>query len=84
MASPKDFLLMNVREIYMPEVDVNKCKGHVDTAIRRLKRLCDKLGIAKRWRELEYHEKGTEKRRRQKAAAVKRQQKRLREDSGRR
>ena len=68
----------------MPEVDVNKCKGHVDTAIRRLKRLCDKLGIAKRWRELEYHEKSTEKRRRQKAAAVKRQQKRLREDSGRR
>lgn len=59
----------------MPDIDVMKCKGHVDTALRRLKRLCDKLGVARRWREIEYHEKKTSKRRRQAAAAVKRQQK---------
>ena len=60
----------------MPEIDVNKCKGHLDTALRRLKRLNDKLGIAKRLREIECHEKPTSKKRRLMAAAVKRQQKR--------
>lgn len=63
----------------MPLVDVNKCKGNVDAAIKRLKRACDKLGIAKRLRELEFHEKDTMKRRKQKAAAIKRQQKKNRE-----
>lgn len=60
----------------MPDIDVNKCKGQVDTALRRLKRLCDKLGVARRWREIEHHEKKTSKRRRQIAAAKKREQKR--------
>ena len=56
----------------MPDIDVNKCKGHLDTALRRLKRMCDKLGVARRWREIEHHEKRTAKKRRQMAAAVKR------------
>lgn len=56
----------------MPQIDVAKCKGNVEAAVKRLKRLCDKLGIARRLRELEYHEKKTEKRRKQSAAAVKR------------
>ncbi|MBT4885519.1 MAG: 30S ribosomal protein S21 [Legionellales bacterium] len=59
----------------MPDIDVNKCKGHLDTALRRLKRMCDKLGVARRWREIEHHEKRTAKKRRQMAAAIKRQQK---------
>jgi small subunit ribosomal protein S21 len=63
----------------MPLVDVNKCKGNVDTAVKRLKRACDKLGIAKRLRELEFHEKPTMKRRKQMAAAIKRQQKKNKE-----
>ena len=60
----------------MPQVDLGRCKGQVDLALRRLKRLCDKLGIARRLREVEFHEKRTSQKRKQKAAAVKRQQKR--------
>lgn len=61
----------------MPSIDVHKCNGQVEVAIRRFKRLCDKLGLPKRMRELEHHVKKTTIRRRNKAAAVKRHMKRL-------
>lgn len=61
----------------MPSVDVNKC-ANVEVALRRLKRLCDRLGIPKRFRELESHMKRTTQRRRAKISAVKR---RMKEDS---
>lgn len=60
----------------MPTIDVNNCNGQVEVAIRRFKRLCDKLGLPKRYRELEHHVKKTTDRRRNKAAAVKRHLKR--------
>lgn len=61
----------------MPKVEVTKCGGNVDVAIRRLKRMCDRLGVLKRMRELEHHVKPTTKRRRDKDAARKRVLKRL-------
>ena len=64
----------------MPQIDLGRCKGQVDLGLRRLKRLCDKLGIARRMREIEFHEKRTSKKRKQKAAAVKRQQKKIRNE----
>jgi small subunit ribosomal protein S21 len=62
-------------------IEVSKCNGQVEIAIRRLKRLCDKLGIQKRMRELEHHVKPTTKRRRARAAAVKRQLKKVAKES---
>lgn len=59
----------------MPTVDVNKCNGVVEVAIRRLKRLCEKLGIPKQIKDLEYHVTKAEMRRKAKAAAAKRQAK---------
>jgi ribosomal protein S21 len=56
----------------MPKIEVTKCGGNADVAIRKLKRLCDRLGILKRIRALEHHVKATTKRRRMKDAARKR------------
>jgi ribosomal protein S21 len=61
----------------MPKVEVSKCGGNAEVAIRRLKRLCDRLGVLKRMRELEHHVKATTKRRRNKDAARKRVLKKL-------
>jgi|TARA_E500000178_G_C16718825_1_gene616234 small subunit ribosomal protein S21 len=59
----------------MPTIDVSKCNGIVEIAIRRLKRLCEKLGIPKQMKALEYHVTKSEMKRRAKAAAYKRQAK---------
>ena len=48
-----------------------------DVALRRFKRACEKAGILGRLRQLEYYEKPTAKRKRKRAAAVKRNLKRL-------
>lgn len=56
----------------MPKVEVSKCGGNVDVAIRKLKRMCDRLGILKRMREIERHTKNSEKKRLRKGAAVRR------------
>lgn len=64
----------------MPTVDVNKCNGVVEVAIRRLKRLCEKLGIPRQIKELEYHVTKSESKRRAKAAAQKRQAKKEAKD----
>jgi small subunit ribosomal protein S21 len=58
----------------MPTIEVSKCHGKVDLAMRRLKRICDRIGIQKDLRE-DRHIKPTTKRRRDKAAAIKRQSK---------
>ena len=54
---------------------------NVDKAIRILRRRLDRDGLKERIRELEYYEKPNWKRKRKKAAAVKRQQKIHREDT---
>ena len=55
------------------------CKNmNVDKAIRILRRRLDRDGLKERIRELEYYEKPNWKRKRKKAAAVKRQYRRLR------
>ena len=52
-------------------------KTNFDVALRRFKRSCEKSGKLSRLRETQYHEKRTSKRKRQRAAAVKRHLKRL-------
>ena len=47
----------------------------VERAIRQLRRRLDRDGLKERIRELEFYEKPTAKKKRMKAAAVKRQQK---------
>ncbi|MBN2689199.1 MAG: 30S ribosomal protein S21 [Gammaproteobacteria bacterium] len=63
----------------MPAIRV-KDFDHFDVALRRFKRACEKAGILTRLRELEYYEKPTAERKRKKAAAVKRTQKRLQKE----
>lgn len=48
-----------------------------ELTLRRFKRLCEKAGILSDLRRHEYYEKPTWKRKRKKAAAVKRYQKKL-------
>jgi small subunit ribosomal protein S21 len=56
----------------MPSIEVSRCRGQVEIAIRRLKRLCDRLGIHKSLREREHYVKPTTKRRKDRASARKR------------
>jgi ribosomal protein S21 len=56
----------------MPTIDVSKCNG-LDSALRRLKRLADRLAIPKEAKKNEFHMKGSAARRAQKQAAIKRQ-----------
>jgi len=55
-----------------------------DAALRRFKRACEKAGILAEVRRREFHEKPTQIRKRQKAAAVKRQAKRTSRETNRR
>lgn len=57
----------------MPSIEVHKCKGKLEVALRRFKRLCDRLGVARRLREIEYYEKPTTKRKKANETAKKRQ-----------
>jgi len=61
----------------MPKVDLLKSNENFNAALRRFKRACEKAGIPSKLREKEFYEKPTTKRKRKKAAAVKRHQKRL-------
>lgn len=60
----------------MPHVNVKECDSF-DVALRRFKRACEKAGIPTKLRQIEYYEKPTSKRKRKRAAAVKRFQKKL-------
>lgn len=60
----------------MPYVSVKECDSF-DVALRRFKRACEKAGIPTKLRQMEFYEKPTSKRKRKRAAAVKRYQKKL-------
>ena len=66
----------NCRRISMPSVRVKENEAF-DIALRRFKRTCEKAGVLAEVRRREYFEKPTETRKRKKAAAVKRNLKRL-------
>lgn len=67
----------------MPIVKVRENEPF-DAAMRRFKRSCEKAGILSVVRSREFYEKPTTKRKRAKAAAVKRHLKRLARESVRR
>jgi len=60
----------------MPTVDIQDT-GSFDVSMRRFKRACEKAGIPTKLRQVEYYEKPTTKRKRKRAAAVKRFAKKL-------
>jgi small subunit ribosomal protein S21 len=63
----------------MPKVSVQDC-GSFEVALRRFKRSCEKAGIPTKLRQMEFYEKPTSKRKRCKAAAVKRYAKKLQKE----
>ena len=63
----------------MPTVNVQDI-GSFDVALRRFKRACEKAGIPTKLRQIEYYEKPTTKRKRKRAAAVKRYAKKLQKE----
>ena len=64
----------------MPMVVVRETESF-DSALRRFKRACEKAGIPTKLRQIEFYEKPTSKRKRKKAAAVKRYQKKLQKET---
>jgi small subunit ribosomal protein S21 len=65
---------------FMPQVKLKEGEP-VDVAIRRFKRSCEKAGVLADVRKREFYEKPTQERKRKKAAAVKRYQKKLTRES---
>lgn len=63
----------------MPTITIQET-GSFDVALRRFKRACEKAGIPTKLRQMEYYEKPTSKRKRKKAAAVKRYAKKLQKE----
>jgi ribosomal protein S21 len=63
----------------MPSVRVRE-NEYFDAALRRFKRACEKAGVLTELRRREFYEKPTQERKRKKAAAVKRHQKRSTRD----
>jgi small subunit ribosomal protein S21 len=66
----------------MPSVRVKENEPF-DFALRRFKRSCEKAGILAEVRERQHYEKPTSIRKREKAAAVKRQQKKVQRQQSR-
>lgn len=64
----------------MPQVKLKEGEP-VDVVIRRFKRSCEKAGVLADVRKREFYEKPTQERKRKKAAAVKRYQKKLARES---
>jgi small subunit ribosomal protein S21 len=60
----------------MPIIEISE-NLPFDLALRRFKRACEKAGIPSKLRQKEYFEKPTSKRKRKKAAAIKRYTKKL-------
>ncbi len=63
----------------MPSIDIQE-NSSFDVALRRFKRSCEKAGIPAKLRQIEFYEKPTTKRKRKKAAAVKRFAKKLQKE----
>lgn len=66
----------------MPAVKVKENEPF-DVALRRFKRSCEKAGLLAEVRSREFYEKPTAERKRKKAAAVKRHQKKLSRENAR-
>jgi small subunit ribosomal protein S21 len=64
----------------MPSIIVKETEAF-DVALRRFKRSCEKAGIPSKLRQTEFYEKPTSKRKRKKAAAVKRYQKKMQKET---
>lgn len=64
----------------MPSVNLRDNESF-DVSLRRFKRSCEKAGIPTKLRQQEFYEKPTSKRKRKKAAAVKRYQKKLQKEN---
>ncbi|MDF3054996.1 MAG: rpsU [Gammaproteobacteria bacterium] len=60
----------------MPQVYIKETEPF-DVALRRFKRSCEKAGILAKLRQVEFYEKPTSERKRKRAAAVKRWEKKL-------
>lgn len=63
----------------MPTIEVSD-NNSFDVAMRRFKRACEKAGILTKLRQIEYYEKPTSKRKRKRAAAVKRYAKKIQKE----
>jgi len=63
----------------MPSIEIYE-NSSLDAALRRFKRSCEKAGIPSKLRQMEYYEKPTAKRKRKRAAAVKRYHKKLQKE----
>ncbi|MFP5305838.1 MAG: 30S ribosomal protein S21 [Gammaproteobacteria bacterium] len=67
----------------MPSVRVRDNEPF-EVAVRRFKRTCEKAGVLTDLRKHEYYEKPSQERKRKRAAAVKRQAKKVQRESNRR
>ncbi len=67
----------------MPEVRVKENEAF-EYAMRRFKRACEKAGVVTEARAREFYEKPTAERKRKKAAAIKRAQKKVSKELARR
>jgi len=65
----------------MAKVTLKHPKERFDSLLRRFKKAVDKADVLKDLRKYEYYEKPSEKRKRAKAAAIKRAQKQQRESA---
>lgn len=63
----------------MPTIDIPDDHAF-DVSLRRFKRACEKAGIPTKLRQIEYYEKPTTRRKRKRAAAVKRFAKKLQKE----
>ncbi len=63
----------------MPTIDIQETASF-DVALRRFKRACEKAGIPTKLRQIESYEKPTTKRKRKRAAAIKRYAKKLQKE----
>jgi small subunit ribosomal protein S21 len=81
MNYPLEFPIFNLEQdrsndFHMPSIRV-KDNENFEVSLRRFKRLCEKASILSDLRRHEFYEKPTWKRKRKKASAVKRYQKKL-------
>ncbi len=63
----------------MPTIDIPDDHAF-DVSLRRFKRACEKAGIPTKLRQIEYYEKPTTRRKRKRAAAIKRYAKKLQKE----
>lgn len=70
---------MEGNNLAMPSVTIHE-NNSFDVALRRFKRACEKAGIPTKLRQIEFYEKPTAKRKRRRAAAIKRYAKKLQKE----